>query len=177
MQATLNIDTQAKIIPESCCKPQNTTPKWLKNVDIICRVALGIFAAWLAPLTFSVAFGLGALIGASYAIERYFREQPMFPNGESKPVCAQGYMDFLTGMRFPPVVSSLATATFIGAHMRHDPQFYVPFCAVFLGFWVGRESASLIRDMAGRSYSFVNSAFQIAESTPKKTCCHAAPAA
>jgi hypothetical protein len=68
-------------------------------------------------------------------------------------------MEFLTGMRFPPLVGSLATATFIGAHMRHDPSFYVPFCGAFLGFWIGREFVTEIRDMAGHAYTWVNKTF------------------
>jgi len=142
-----------------CCKNEGQTPPWLKCVDTICRIAIGAFAAFIAPHHFLVSFGLGAFGGIAYASIRYLQQKPMFPTGESKPVCAQGYMDFLSGMRFPPVIGTIATATFIAAHMRHDPQFYVPFCGFFLGFWIGRETVTLCKDLGGRSFSH--------------NCCHA----
>jgi hypothetical protein len=154
-----------------CCNTQSILPSWVKKVEVVCRIALGIFAAWLAPTPFAISFAIGVTFGAAYAIERFSRHQPMFPNGESKPVCAVGYMDFLTGMRFPPLVGSLATATFMGAHMRHDPQFYVPFCGALLGFWVGREATSAVRDMGGRAISFLNTS-KDAVKTNKPSCCH-----
>lgn len=134
----------------SCCqaKPTSSSRNWQKVVDLICRLAIGVFCAVLSPLAFAASFGLGIALGATYAISRICQNKPMFPDGQSKPVCAQGYMDFLSGMRFPPTVGTLATTAFIGAHMRHDPQFYVPFCGLFLGFWIGREAAQSIRDIA-----------------------------
>lgn len=128
-----------------CCAARESAREmaWIKKVDRICRVALAAFAAALAPALFVKAFSAGVVGGAVYTAVRTAQHKSLFPAGESKPVCAQGYMDFLSGMRFPPIVGSLATATFIGAHMRHDPVFYVPFCSFFVGFWIGRDSVSL----------------------------------
>lgn len=141
--------TISSIIPTASCCTSNSTPhdsvRWHKNVDLICRIALAAFAAYIEWPLFSLSVSAGILLGAGYAITRYIQHQPMFPNGESKPVCAQGYMDFLSGMRFPPTMSSLATTAFIAAHMRHDPQFFIPFCGLFIGFWLGRETVSKIK--------------------------------
>lgn len=139
----------------SCCEKEVSSSPWLKQVDLICRISIGIFGAIIAPMPFLIFFGSGLLGGAVYAITRKVQNKPMYPDGTSKPVCAQGYMDFLSGMRFPPTIGTLATTSFIAAHMRHDPAFYAPFCGLFLGFWIGREGASL----AGRV-------------APKKSCCH-----
>lgn len=127
----------------SCCELPAKTSPWLKTVDLVCRVAIGLFAAFQAPISFAFSLSLGLLIGAAYAITRLYQNKPLFPEGQGKPVCAQGYMEFLSGMRFPPHIGSVATTAFIAAHMRHDPQFYVPFCGLFLGFCLGIESATL----------------------------------
>lgn len=178
----MSISTNSSICPQtlrrqqenaqrSCCNSsQAPLPPWLKKVDLICRIALGALAALLAPVPFSISFSLGLVIGTVYAAERYLRKKPMFPEGESKPVCAQGYMDFLSGMRFPPIIGSLATATFIGAHMRHDPVFYVPFCGLFIGLWTGRESVTLLKDLSGRAYSYFHPKTNMVQQ-PKKCCC------
>lgn len=140
---------------ESCCCPpvEDGSSKLLKKIDLICRIALGIIAAIICPQLFALSAGLGIIIGIGYAWVKFKQGTPMFPAGESKPVCAQGYMDFLSGMRFPPAVGSIATASFIAAHMRHDPQFYVPFCGLFIGFWLGRESFTMARDLSGHAFS------------------------
>jgi hypothetical protein len=125
----------------NCCGTITQSSQLQKTVDLICRLALGAFAALTAPISFGISLGVGLLIGSVYAITRIQQNLPMFPDGESKPVCAQGYMDFLSGMKFPPLVGTLATTAFIAAHTRHDPAFYVPFCGLFIGFWTGRELA------------------------------------
>ena len=133
--------THSQSLPSSnCCGSTAKQSSLQKTVDLICRLALGAFAAIIAPVSFGISLGLGLLFGSVYAITRIKQNLPMFPEGESKPVCAQGYMDFLSGMRFPPLVGTLATAAFIAAHTRHDPVFYVPFCGLFIGFWTGRET-------------------------------------
>jgi hypothetical protein len=136
----------------SCCEPSAPSP-WLKKIDAICRIALGAFAAYIAPFFFTVSFMIGAAVGLGYSLHHYFQHRNPLPDGENKPICAQGYMDFLSGMRFSPMVGTPATAAFIAAHMRHDPQFFVPFGGFFIGFWVGKESASHAYYLSGRILS------------------------
>ncbi|HEV8051716.1 MAG TPA: hypothetical protein VGP47_04410 [Parachlamydiaceae bacterium] len=146
MNITTSPIASSTISPKSPCCSVTAKPSLLQaNLDTICRIALGVFAALYAPVTFAVTFGIGMISGSAYAITRISQNKPMYPDGESKPVCAQGYMDFLSGMRFPPAIGTLATAAFIAAHTRHDPQFYAPFCGLFIGFWLGRQSILLQR--------------------------------
>lgn len=158
-------------LEKSCC-PENMQPPspWLKSVDLICRIAIGVFGAILAPLHFAVSFALGSIIGGGYAIIKWIRSESVPQNGTSKPICAQGYMDFLSGMRFPPLINTLATASFIGAHLRHDPLFYVPFSGLFLGFWIGKDSMALTREMSSRVISHVQPAPKVKEQ-PRPCCC------
>lgn len=140
----------AQTVSLPCCKSDTETNSTLKNVDVICRIAIGVFGMIIAPFSFLVSFGVGFIGSALDVTLRYKQNKPMYPNGASKPVCAQGYMDFLSGMRFPPVAATLATTAFIAAHLRHDPKFYAPFCGLFLGVWTGREAVFLSHALAGR---------------------------
>lgn len=144
----------------SCCATDSEPSPWTQRTDVICRIALTALAAAIAPWPMLISFSAGLIAGSVYAAVKLIQKQPMFPNGESKPVCAQGYMDFLSGMRFPPLIGTAATTAFIAAHMRHDPQFYVPFCGLFTGFWIGRETAILAESL-------------IHQKPTPKSCCHA----
>jgi len=137
----------------SCCNCQKEE-KWIANVHVICRIALGIFAAVIAPCSFAISLSAGLIAGTSYACLKLWQNQPFFPRGDSQPICAQGYMDFLTGMRFPPLIGSLGTTAFFGAHLRHDPSFYVPFCGLFIGFWLGNEATVAAKNLSGRLLEF-----------------------
>lgn len=138
----------------SCCNPKTEEFRFQKTLDNICRIAIGVFAAIHAPLPFLVSFQIGLLTGIGYAVYRLYQNKPMLPDGENKPVCAQGYMDFLSGMKFPPPAGTIATAVFIAAHTRHDPAFYVPFCGLFMGFCLGRQGTVFSKDLLGHAVSF-----------------------
>ena len=128
----------------SCCSGKEKKDPLLTKIDTLCRLTIGVIGAIIAPIYLFVSLSVGTILGASYAAVRIYQGKTLFPEGESKPICAQGYMDFLSGMRFSPVMGTLATTAFIVAHMRHDAKFYVPFCGLFLGFWIGREAVVLV---------------------------------
>jgi hypothetical protein len=137
-----------------CCEAKVVESEYLNKIEIICRIALGVFATMLSPWTFTISLNIGFTIGAGYSLINYWQNEPISAS-RGKPICAQGYMNFLSGMRFSPLIDSLATTTFIGAHMRHDPQFYVPFCGLFLGLWLGREMVCASKDLGSRLFRHV----------------------
>ncbi len=123
---------------ESCCS-NSTISTWQKTIDMICRIALGILSAWIAPQAFAVSLLIGIVGGILYTFAARKYAELALPTGDSKPVCAQGYMDFLSQVRFPPAIASIATTAFIATHIRHDPFFFIPFCGFFLGFGLGHR--------------------------------------
>jgi hypothetical protein len=147
---SLSPSTPCCSVKSTCCTTKKETDSLQKIVDTTCRVALGIISAICAPLQFALSFIAGFFAGSVYEI----KYQSPFADADSKPVCAQGYMDFLSGTRFPPPMVTLATAAFIAEHTCHHPQFYSPFCGLFLGFWVGRHGADYARDLV--NYAFTN---------------------
>lgn len=134
----------------TCCSTNKETYSLQKIIDTVCRIALGVFAAVCSPFEFAVSFASGILAGSIYEI----KYPSSLGNGDTKPVCAQGYMDFLSGTRFPPSVVTLATAAFIAEHTCHHPQFYSPFCGLFVGFWAGRQGVGIARDLI--TYAFTD---------------------
>lgn len=124
----------------SCCA--TTSPSsWTKKVSVICRIFLCVIGIAIAPVSFLTSLTLGMIIGTCYLLtKKDFRD-----SGDSKPVCAQGYMDFLADMRFPTTAGTIATAVFIAEHLHHNPKFYVPFCGFFLGFWFSRSMQRIMQ--------------------------------
>jgi hypothetical protein len=137
---------------EKCCCGTNQRSSWVKTVDLVCRIALAAFSAWIAPIFFGLSFGIGTILGCGYALITFYRNKTLSDLGEAKPICAQGFMNYLSGLRYPAVINSVVTAVFIGAHVRHDPLFFVPFVGLFVGVWVGSSAITITRDLQGRVF-------------------------
>lgn len=127
--------------------------RFLKAIEIICRVALIGFAAYCAPVPFAISFSVGVVIGAGYALLAHHRKLNWTAVSNVMPACAQNFMEFLSQTKFPASVARIVTAVFIGAHIRHDPVFFVPFCSVFLGFGVGKDIVLGSVSLTGRTFT------------------------
>ena len=158
---------------EKCCcnkenleMPRNKAPQKVKNlktfsqtisqlvkklqpvVELICRVALAIFAAILNLKVFAISASIGFSLGVGYAVYKNIIDEPI-EVGLARPSCAQGFFDYLSGMRCPPLVSTIITAVFIGGHMHHSP-FYIGFCGVPFGVWLGTQTAQVMWNLTYR---------------------------
>lgn len=169
MKITMSATDTQPVVQADCCNLQNDNVHFQKILDSICRIAIGVFAAVYAPIPFVVSLQVGIFTGITYALCKLYQNKPMLPNGENKPVCAQGYMDFLSGMKFPSPAGTLATAVFIAAHTRHDPSFYSPFCGLFIGFWLGRQGTMQGRNLLGYAVNYLSSTY--VESKPTICSC------
>lgn len=125
---------------------------FLQAVEITCRIALAAFAAFVAPIPFAISASIGACLGAGYALLVLLKKFHWTSVQNIMPACAQNFMEYLSGTKFPAVVARIVTAVFIGAHIYHDPKFFVPFCGVFLGFWIGKEVVHGCANLLGRGY-------------------------
>lgn len=110
-------------------------------VELVCRVALAIFAAIINLKLFAISSGIGVVIGVAYAIYKNILKEPL-EVGLARPSCAQGFFDYLSGLRCPALVSTVITAVFIGGHMHHSP-FYIGFCGVPFGIWLGSQAGQI----------------------------------
>lgn len=163
-----NNTTHTQPIIQTCCISSHEQFRFQKTLESVCRLAIGVFAAIYAPASFLASLHAGLVTGMAYSVYQLYQKKPIVSDGENKPVCAQGYMDFLSGMRFPPPAGTLATAVFIAAHTRHDPSFYAPFCGLFIGFWFGKQGALYTRDLLGYTVScFSANSLEVKQ----KVCC------
>lgn len=123
----------------SCCEQkENGLSPLIKRIRDVARVALALFAFYLQPTLFGAALTLGVGLGIAYTGYHLSLHQsgPLF--GRAKPLCAQGYLEALSGMQFGEVVSELTTHAFIGAHIHCLPRFFIPFTGLAVGAYVGR---------------------------------------
>lgn len=117
-------------------------------VELVCRVALAIFAAIINLKLFVISAGIGAAVGIVYTVYKNIVKEPL-EVGLARPSCAQGFFDYLSGLRCPAIVSTVITAVFIGGHMHHSP-FYIGFCGVPFGVWVGSQIAQMAWNLTYR---------------------------
>lgn len=118
-----------------CCKAES-----VEGLDRICRIALAVFALCVNSSLFFTSFTAGLSAAIVYDL--------LHPSQKSStllPVCGQGYMEFLSKRSYPKWTVHVVTTAFIGAHIRHDPLFFVPFCGAFVGVWAGGEVVHFLR--------------------------------
>lgn len=113
-----------------------------KKVEMVCRIALAIFAVIINFKVFAISAGIGVIIGIAYVVYKKVKNEEDAV-GQARPSCAQGFFDYLTGIQCPPLVSTIITAVFIAGHMHHSP-FYIGFCGVPVGIWVGTQIKHII---------------------------------
>lgn len=117
-------------------------------VELVCRIALAIFACIINYKLFAISAGVGLALGVSYTVYKNVIKEPI-EVGLARPSCAQGFFDYLSGIRCPPLVSVVITAVFIAGHMHHSP-FYIGFCGVPFGVWLGTQATQIVWNLTYR---------------------------
>ncbi len=126
--------------PRSCCGgSSNRLDRLIPLLDKVCRVALALFAISINSYLFTTSFIIGAAMALLYVAGTRGGDQNF---GTLKPVCGQGYMEFLSGKVWPLWTVHIVTTAFVAAHVRHDPAFFVPFSGLFIGWWAASEVGS-----------------------------------
>jgi len=131
---------------KSCCAPSPAANSSVKLIETICRIAIGVFAYVTVPNLFIVSLSVGAAAGAAYTFYEKRRGNDL---NNARPGCAQGFVEYLSGTKFPDELIAVVTAIFIAEHVQHNPDFYVPFCGVWLGFAAGKNAINAL----GQSHS------------------------
>lgn len=125
--------------PVDCCSTKKVddmlSDEMYHVLEIIARVVLAVFSFYVAPLAFLISLGIGVAIGIAYVIYHGGEVQ----QSKGLPVCAQGYLELLTGLKFPREINLTVTALFIAMHTWMECTFFVPFVGVTEGIWIGSE--------------------------------------
>lgn len=79
---------QTQFESESCCnKPKDP---FVSKLEVIAIVALGILAAYAAPIPFAISLAFGA----AYQFTKIYFNYSKPEQGGSRPGCGQGYGEF-----------------------------------------------------------------------------------
>lgn len=137
-------------------------------IEIVGRVALTIFSFVLAPLYTAITYSLGAIGGCIYALVKDTKKPISIQGDAVRPACAQGYLERLSGKRWPIPITQIVTDFFIGLHTYHDPKIFGPlFCGLFTGFWTGRFAINGCMDIGRRLWKKPP-----APINTNSSCCH-----
>lgn len=155
--------------PSSCCHEgipipnpcelkmlqKENTSAFTRALNSVCRVSLFVFSMMIAPNLTAPAFQIGAILGAAYEIAKPWIGDPLPRGCRLKPFCGEAHMEFLSDTVYPDWVVRVVTVVFVGAHLRHDPEFTAPFVGSFIGFWAGREITASALGLAQKSMSYI----------------------
>ncbi len=107
-------------------------------LEKISAVALGVFALMNSAPLFISFFLLG--IGVRWYQIRSGDCASVNRTGSS---CSQGFLEQVTGIRLPPLISFAANLAVIWCHIEHHPTIFVPIVGISLGAWAGQHSYDL----------------------------------
>lgn len=110
--------------------------KTIQILEKVSAIAIGIFSAVVSPLLFSVSFTAGFILGMFSEKQSAAGGTP----GYAVASCSRGFMEGITGVRLPPVLSLAANAGVMAAHIEHHSMVFVPISGVILGMWAGKAA-------------------------------------
>lgn len=128
----------------SCCPPhshhqnKSTSEKLFYLLEKVSAIALGIFAAYACFELFLPFFLLGAAVGL---YQYYSGEHAHAEKGRSS--CSQGFLEQVTGVKLPPLLSLGANLAVTWCHIDHHTTIFAPIVGLSLGAWAGQTMADL----------------------------------
>ncbi len=117
------------------CNIPSTNSKISKVITTICRVAIGVFAAIVAPKLFACTFAIGLAWGIYQAYKNpEVEHKHMVPAG-----CSQAFLEHLAGVHFSEEMTLAIGAAITITHIEHHPEVFVSLVGVALGHYVGKQ--------------------------------------
>lgn len=129
-----------------CHTPKRVNMGWGINIDFnkgmriiekVSAIAMGIIAA-MTDLKLFVPF---FLVGCAIGFYQYATEPEHRRHGGITSSCSQGFIEGLTGVKLPPLVSLVANIAVTVCHIDHHSDVFVPVVGVSIGAWVGKSAA------------------------------------
>lgn len=108
-------------------------------LEKVSAVALGAFAAYASFELFLTFFLTGTAVG----IYQYITTGPREETGHGGSTCSQGFLEQLTGVKLPPLISLGANLAITWCHIDHHTSVFVPIIGLGIGAWAGQTGASL----------------------------------
>ncbi len=127
----------------ACCHEHVHQPsiseQLFKILEKVSAVALGAFAAYASIELFLPFLALGVAVG----LYQYFSSTRDHADGSGGSGCSQGFLEQLTGVKLPPLLSLGANLAITWCHIDHHTSIFVPVIALSLGAWAGQALGDL----------------------------------
>lgn len=127
----------------ACCQGHHhhpsTSDQLFHLLEKVTAIALGVFCAYASMELFLPFFFAGVAIGLYQHLSSNVLEEA--PAGISS--CSQGFLEQLTGVRLPPLISLVANVAVIWCHIDHHTAIFVPIVGISLGAWSGQAVGKL----------------------------------
>ncbi len=126
-----------------CCNEHVHQPSLsdqvFKMLEKVSAIALGVFAAMADMGLFTSFFTAGVAMGLYQYLSSTHREAAA-PSGSG---CSQGFLEQLTGIKLPPLISLGANMAITWCHIDHHTSIFVPVIGLTLGDWAGQVLGGL----------------------------------
>lgn len=127
----------------ACCHEPVHQPsiseQLFKILEKVSAVALGAFAAYASMELFLPFLLLGTAVG----LYQHFSSTRDHADGSTGSGCSQGFLEQLTGVKLPPLLSLGANLAITWCHIDHHTSIFVPVIALSLGAWAGQALGDL----------------------------------
>jgi hypothetical protein len=137
----------------ACCHEDHCTPKkdtksfnLQKVIELVCRVALTAIALYAHPISTGVGMAAGLSYGLYVGYLKYEKGEEFTSGSDSG--CAHGFLEELSGVRFPKALNTLAAFGITLEHLMdgcggHHGHSHIPFsifgalAGLSSGAWIG----------------------------------------
>lgn len=120
---------------------------YLDTVEEVARIAIVAFAVYMRPaLTLACSVG-GIALGLINGFYQASKGRDLSRMPRAVTLCSQNQMEFLSGQRFPAVVTMVSTAAYLFWHVKHGADFFAPLAGFFGGMWAGQLVVSVVRQI------------------------------
>lgn len=115
-------------------KEKPSSNLFMNVLEKISAIALGIFSAFTSLELFIPFFFVGVCIG----FYSYMQEKESCEHSHPVSSCANGFLEQLTGVKLPPIISLAANIAVTICHIDHHATVFVPVVGISVGTWIGK---------------------------------------
>lgn len=130
------------------CEPGSRNKNWSfqKVLEVVCRVALTVFGMMSHPISTSIGLASGLAYGLYIGYKETHSGKEAEKGGDGG--CAHGFLEELSGVRFPKALNTLAATGITLEHLVHGHDHHhspIPFsifgalAGLSFGAWSGRS--------------------------------------
>lgn len=130
-----SITLPSPLRPLSISLPDFSSAPWIRTLEKVSAVGLGVFSLLASPTLFLPFFAGGAILGFCQTPEQSHPAECEHGRG---PSCSGGFLEQITHVKSPALVALVANVAVTYCHIEHHTRVFVPIVAVTLGMAAGQ---------------------------------------